>query len=252
MSRQDLMSSVDPVLIRASEAAACEIDPAMSIASTIDQTLLRADTVRAEVESLCREALEHRFATVCLNPVWVELAASILKGSGVQVGTVAGFPLGADPPRMKAAEAVSGIEAGASEIDMVINVGALKDGDHDRVLEDVHAVVDVCLDRGGLLKVILETVLLTDREKALGSLLCLEAGADFVKTSTGFAGGGATEKDVAILRAAVGEEMGVKASGGVRTREQAMAMLRAGATRIGTSTGVEIVTSAKAKTGGIR
>ena len=249
LSRQDLVSSVDAVLIRASEAAAREIDPAASVASTIDQTLLRADTVRGDVELLCRGGLEHGFATVCVNPVWVELAASLLKGSGVQVGTVAGFPLGADPPRMKAAEAEAGLGAGASEIDMVMNVGALKEGDHDRVLEDVQAVVDVCLDRGGLLKVILETTLLTDREKVLGSLLCLEAGADFVKTSTGFAGGGATEKDVAILRAAVGEEMGVKASGGIRTRAQVVTMLRAGATRIGTSTGVEIVTGAKAKEG---
>lgn len=245
--RQDLLASVDRILLEAAEAARRETDAGQDIARLIDQTLLRADATGEDVDDLCREAREYRFATVCVNPVHVERAAAQLRGTGIQVGTVAGFPLGADLPEIKAAEALAGVRAGASEIDMVLNVGALKAGDHDLVLRDVQAVVDVCLEQGALLKVILETALLGDREKVLGALLCREAGADFVKTSTGFAGGGATEKDVAILRAAVGDELGVKASGGIRTYDQALGMLRAGATRIGTSAGLSIVKGARRK-----
>lgn len=211
------------------------------VASAIDHTLLKADATAAEIEALCDEAVEWRFATVCVNPAWVARAARRLRGSGVGVCSVVGFPLGATLPDVKQYEARRAIFDGASEIDMVLNVGALKSGDVRLVSDDIRAVVAACQPCGVVSKVILETALLTDEEKVTACTLAKAAGADFVKTSTGFGPGGATTADVALMRRVVGGEMGVKASGGVRDLAQVKAMVAAGATRIGASAGVRIV-----------
>jgi deoxyribose-phosphate aldolase len=207
----------------------------------IDHTLLKPDATAADIDTLCREAAEWKFATVCVNPTWVARAAGRLRGSGVGVCSVVGFPLGATTPDVKQFEARRAIFDGASEVDMVINVGALKSGDVRLVTDDIRAVVGACAERGVTSKVILETALLTDPEKVTASTLAKAAGADFVKTSTGFGPGGATPADVALMRRAVGDEMGVKAAGGVRDLQQVQAMVAAGATRIGASAGVRIV-----------
>lgn len=210
------------------------------LASLIDHTLLKPDATKEEVEQLCREAAQFCFASVCVNPNWVALCREMLRGSGVKVCTVIGFPLGAHLPDIKAYETKRAIEQGAEEVDMVINIGALKSRDYALVEQDIHGVVNASAGRA-LVKVILETSLLTRDEKVMGSTLSKAAGADFVKTSTGFAGGGATVEDVQLMRETVGPEMGVKASGGVRTKEDAEKMVAAGATRLGASAGVKIV-----------
>jgi deoxyribose-phosphate aldolase len=211
------------------------------IAGAIDHTLLKADATSDEIDKLCREAAEWRFATVCVNPTWVARAAARLQGTGVGVCSVVGFPLGATRPDVKQYEARRAIFDGATEIDMVINVGALKSGDVRLVSDDIRAVVSACAEARVTSKVILETALLTDEEKVTACTLAKAAGADFVKTSTGFGPGGATAADVALMRRVVGTSMGVKAAGGVRDLQQARAMVAAGATRIGASAGVRIV-----------
>jgi deoxyribose-phosphate aldolase len=213
----------------------------LKLAHMIDHTLLKPDATQDQIAQLCFEARKYGFASVCVNPTWVELCATLLKGSEVKVCTVIGFPLGATAPEVKAFEAQNALDHGASEIDMVINIGALKARDLELVARDIRGVVQAVHGRGGIVKVILETVLLTDEEKTIGCLLAKEAGADFVKTSTGFASGGATVHDIELMRRAVGPEMGVKASGGVRTYEDAERLIEAGATRIGASAGVKII-----------
>lgn len=211
------------------------------VATTIDHTLLKPDASRADIEKLCREAAEFRFATVCVNPFWVALAARLLRGSGVGVCSVVGFPLGATTADVKQYETRRAIYDGAAEVDMVINVGALKSGDLLTVERDIEAVTDPCRQCGVLSKVIIEAALLTDDEKVTACTLSKAAGADFVKTSTGFGPGGATAADVALMRRVVGTDMGVKAAGGVRDFEGLKAMVAAGATRVGASAGVKIV-----------
>jgi deoxyribose-phosphate aldolase len=211
------------------------------VAGLIDHTLLKPDATREEIEKLCREAAEFRFATVCVNPAWVALAAARLRGTPVGVCSVVGFPLGATTADVKQFETRRAIFDGATEIDMVINVGALKSGDLRTVERDIEAVVDACRQCGVISKVIIEAALLTDEEKVTASTLCKAAGADFVKTSTGFASGGATVADVALMRRVVGAEMGVKAAGGVRDLQGLHAMVAAGASRVGASAGVKIV-----------
>jgi deoxyribose-phosphate aldolase len=215
------------------------------IASMIDHTLLKPDATRANIEELCREAAQFKFATVCVNPTWVAAAAKLLAGSGVRVCSVVGFPLGATTPDVKGYETRRAIFDGAREIDMVINVGALKSGDLRVVECDIESVTTACRDGGALSKVIIEAALLTDDEKVTACTLAKAAGADYVKTSTGFGPGGATAADVALMRRVVGAEMGVKAAGGVRDLEGMKAMLAAGATRVGASAGVRIVQQAR-------
>lgn len=219
-----------------------------NVASAIDHTLLKPDATATDIDTLCREAAEWKFATVCVNPTWVAHAAGRLRGTGVGVCSVVGFPLGATTPDVKQYEARRAIFDGATEIDMVLNVGALKSGDVRTVTDDIRAVVGACADRGVTSKVILETALLTDEEKVTACTLAKAAGADFVKTSTGFGPGGATAADVALMRRVVGAEMGVKASGGVRDLQQVKAMVAAGATRIGASAGVRIVKESMGET----
>ncbi len=216
-------------------------DVPLDLARYIDHTLLTADANADDIDRLCREAEQFRFASVCINPTWVKRAASNLRGTGVPVCTVIGFPLGATTSEIKATEARKALRDGAREIDMVINVGALKSGDHELVYNDIAKVVDAAHEVGATCKVILETALLTDEEKVIASALAKRAKADFVKTSTGFGPGGATVYDVALMRETVGPDMGVKASGGVRTADDAEDMIAAGATRIGASAGVQIV-----------
>lgn len=218
--------------------------PAGEVASLIDHTLLKPDATRAEIDTLCREAIEYRFATVCVNPAWVAHAAARVRGQGVGVCSVVGFPLGATTPDVKHYETRRAIFDGASEIDMVINVGALKSGELRWVERDIEAVTAPCREAGVVSKVIIEAALLTDEEKVTACTLAKAAGADFVKTSTGFARGGATVSDVALMRRVVGEEMGVKAAGGVRDYEALKAMVAAGANRVGASAGVRIVREA--------
>ena len=213
----------------------------LSIAKMIDHTLLKPDATQQEIAQLCFEARKHGFASVCVNPTWVPLCAQLLQASEVKVCTVIGFPLGATSSETKAFETETAIRQGATEIDMVINIGALKARDLETVAKDIRGVVNAAHRHNIIVKVIIETSLLTDEEKTIASLLSKEAGADFVKTSTGFAGGGATAHDVALMRKVVGPEMGVKASGGVRTFEDAESMIKAGATRIGASAGVKII-----------
>jgi deoxyribose-phosphate aldolase len=214
-----------------------------SLASRIDHTLLRPDASAAEIEQLCAEALEQRFAAVCVNGAWVALCAQRLAGSGIAVCAVVGFPLGAMASAVKLFEARRALEDGASELDVVQNIGALKSGDHALVQRELAQLAELCDASGAKLKVILETALLTDAEKVRACELARAAGADFVKTSTGFAKSGATIHDVQLLRRTVGSTMGVKASGGVRDAASARAMLEAGATRLGTSASVAIVAS---------
>lgn len=216
------------------------VDFDRDLARMIDHTLLKPDATREQIQTLCQEALTYQFASVCVNPHWVPLAAELLKGSSVKVCTVIGFPLGATSTAAKAFEAADAIAHGAREVDMVLNIGALKSGDLDAVQQDIAVVVEAARGKA-LVKVILETGLLTREEKITACRLAKAAGADFVKTSTGFGHGGATVEDVALMRETVGPDMGVKASGGVRDEATARAMIRAGATRIGASAGVSIV-----------
>lgn len=207
----------------------------------IDHTLLAADATARDIDRICGEAVEYGFASVCINPTWVKRAAANLRGSSVKVCTVIGFPLGATTTEVKAMETRKALRDGAREVDMVINVGALKSGDHELVYQDIAKVSEAAHDGGAICKVILETALLTDEEKVVASALAKRARADYVKTSTGFGPGGATVYDVALMRETVGPDMGVKASGGVRTADDAEDMIAAGATRIGASAGIEIV-----------
>lgn len=212
----------------------------MSIAGMIDHTILKADARKSEVTKLIEEAKKYEFASVCINPTWVGYAAEQLAGTKVKVCTVIGFPLGATTSTVKAFETKDAIANGATEVDMVINIGALKDNDNDFVLNDIKAVVDAAAGKA-IVKVIIETSLLSDEEKIRACELSVKAGADFVKTSTGFSTGGATAADVALMRKTVGEKTGVKASGGVRSLEDMNSMIEAGATRIGASSGVKIM-----------
>ncbi len=219
------------------------------VSKYIDHTLLKPQATREQIEQLCREALEYGFASVCINPSYVRLAAGLLKGSSVTVCTVVGFPLGAHTPEVKAMETRQAIREGAGEIDMVVNIGALKGGDNDLVYRDIKAVVDACLDGRAMCKVIIECALLTDDEKVRACQIARRARADYVKTSTGFSTGGATEGDVALMSEAVrGTRMGVKAAGGIRSLEDVKSMVQAGATRIGASAGVQIVKAARGVT----
>ena len=215
------------------------------LATYLDHTLLKPEATVADVDQLCSEAMQHGFASVCVNGTWVRRCCEVLAGSGVLVCSVVGFPLGAMAPEVKVYEARRAIEDGACEIDMVMNIGALKSKDDDFVRRDVAGVAATCHKLGAKLKVILETCLLTDEEKTRASRLCKEAGADFVKTSTGFSKGGATVHDVELMRRAVGPTMGVKASGGVRDADDLKAMVLAGATRIGASASIAIVSGGK-------
>ncbi|MCS0786665.1 deoxyribose-phosphate aldolase [Cytobacillus pseudoceanisediminis] len=211
-----------------------------NVAKMIDHTLLKADATKDQIEKICAEAKEYNFASVCVNPAWVKLSSDLLNGTEVKVCTVIGFPLGASTPETKAFETKNAIENGATEVDMVINIGALKGGDNELVERDIRAVVDAAKGKA-LTKVIIETCLLTEEEKVRACELSVKAGADFVKTSTGFSTGGATSEDIALMRKTVGPEIGVKASGGVRSAEDAQKMIDAGATRIGASSGAAIV-----------
>lgn len=217
-------------------------DVPTDLAGFIDHTLLKPDATAAEVDRMCDEAIEYNFASVCVNPTWAKRVAERLRGSGVVTCCVVGFPLGATMPEVKALEARRAIRDGAREIDMVVNVGALKSGQHDLVYRDIASVADACRDAGVLCKVIIEAALLEDDEKVIVSRIARDAKAHYVKTSTGFGPGGATVYDVALMREAVGPDMGVKASGGIRSAEDVKQMIAAGATRIGASAGVAIVT----------
>jgi deoxyribose-phosphate aldolase len=219
-----------------------KVDP--SIAGMIDHTILRPDATEADVTRICREAAQYGFASVCVNPYWVSLCSRLLVGTPVKVCTVVGFPLGATTTEAKVAETASALRCGAQEIDMVQNVGALRSGDAERVKMDIAAVVETAHAAGAIVKVILETSLLDDNQKAVACTMAKLAKADFVKTSTGFSSGGATVHDIALMRSVVGAEMGVKASGGIRTRDDLTAMAAAGATRIGASASVKIVEGA--------
>ena len=214
------------------------------IAQYIDHTVLKADAVTADIEEICKEAVEYNFKTVCIQPYWIPYAREQLAGSEVGITTVIGFPLGANTSEVKAFEAKQALKDGATEVDMVINIGALKSEDYDTVLNDIKAVVDAVAGEA-VVKVIIETALLTKAEKIRASELAKKAGADFVKTSTGFSTGGATIEDIKLMRATVGPDMGVKASGGVRDYADAVAMVEAGATRIGASSGIAIVEGSK-------
>jgi len=231
-------------------AAAAPASPLLNVPQLIDHTILRPDETRADIERLCQEARQYGFYSVCVNPTWVSLARQLLGGSGVKVCCVVGFPLGAQLPETKAVEARAAIRQGAKEIDMVINVGALKSGDDKLVLRDIRSVVAACRDGNARCKVILETALLTNEEKRRACELAIKARADFVKTSTGFSTGGATVEDVALMSGIVREKkMGVKASGGIRTLTDLLRMVQAGATRIGTSSGIKIVQEAAVQAG---
>ena len=238
------------IVKRAREPLAAKVAPVvtplpLNIPQLIDHTLLRPDATKADIERLCREARQFKFYSVCVNPTWVSLARRLLGRSGVKVCCVAGFPLGAHLPETKAVEARAAIRQGAKEIDMVINVGALKSGDDALVLRDIRSVVEACRDGSAKCKVILETSLLTNEEKGRACKLAIKARADFVKTSTGFSPGGATVEDVALMSGIVRDrKLGVKASGGIRTLADLRRMVQAGATRIGTSSGIKILQEA--------
>jgi deoxyribose-phosphate aldolase len=210
------------------------------IASMIDHTLLKADAHRDEVIKLCDEAKKYKFATVCVNPFWVPVAVQELRGSGVGITTVVGFPLGSNSVTVKATETRDAIASGATEIDMVLNIGALKSGDLDVVESDIREVALACKGKA-LLKVIIETCYLTDDEKKLTAQICKSAGADYVKTSTGFGPSGATLADIQLIRKTVGSDMGIKASGGVKNLNFALQLIEAGATRLGTSSGIALL-----------
>jgi deoxyribose-phosphate aldolase len=215
--------------------------PSQEIAGFIDHTLLRPDAALADVQGLCREALQFRFASVCVNPCWVSTCETLVRGSGVAVCAVTAFPFGASVTVVKVAEAERAIADGAREVDMVMNIGALKSGQLPHVADDIEAVTAVCRRRGVLSKIILETALLSDEEKVTACVLAQRCGADYVKTSTGFVAGGATIEDVMLMRQVVGHALGVKASGGIRDRQMVDAFVSAGASRIGTSRGVSIM-----------
>jgi deoxyribose-phosphate aldolase len=213
----------------------------ISLAGMIDHTLLKPDVTSDKIAQLCFEARKYHFASVCVNPTHVKLCADLLRGSDVKVCTVIGFPLGATSAEVKAFETQNALDNGATEIDMVLNIGALKAGENELVARDIRGVVETSHKAGALTKVIIETALLTDEEKVVACLLAKEAGADYVKTSTGFSGGGATVHDIELMRRTVGPTIGVKASGGIHTHEEAEALVAAGATRIGASAGVKII-----------
>ena len=219
------------------------------LASYIDHTLLRPDASPADIDLLCDEAAEYGFAAVCINPTWVARAKRRLRGAGVMVASVVGFPLGANTPEIKAMEARRALRDGAREIDMVINIGALKGGEHDLVRRDIAGVSDACREVGALNKVIIEAAYLTDEEKVIACRLAVAGRADYVKTSTGFGPGGATVCDVALMREVVGEKIGVKAAGGIHTADEVREMITAGATRIGASAGVRIVSGEEGESG---
>lgn len=206
----------------------------------IDHTALKPDTKDSDIQQLCLEAKEYKFKSVCVNPTWVSYASDLLSDTDVEVCTVIGFPLGANTPEVKAFETEKAIKQGATEIDMVINIGRLKSEDYSEVSRDIKAVVNAAKDKA-LVKVIIETCLLTKNEKIRACEIAKQAGADYVKTSTGFSTGGATVEDIKLMRSTVGPELGVKASGGVRTSDDAKAMIEAGATRIGTSNGIKLL-----------
>jgi deoxyribose-phosphate aldolase len=220
------------------------------LASYIDHTLLRPDASPADIDLLCDEAAEYGFAAVCINPTWVARAKRRLSGAGVMVASVVGFPLGANTPEIKAMEARRALRDGAREIDMVINIGALKGGEHDLVRRDIAGVSDACREVGALNKVIIEAAYLSDEEKVIACRLAVAGRADYVKTSTGFGPGGATVFDVALMREVVGEKMGVKAAGGIHTADEVREMITAGATRIGASAGVRIVSGEEGESSG--
>ena len=220
------------------------------MARMIDHTLLKPDATPDQIAQLCYEARKYEFASVCVNPTHVKLCAELLRGCPVKVCTVIGFPLGASSPEVKVFETETALRDGATEIDMVINIGAVKARDLELVAKDINGVVRMSHAAGALVKVIIETALLTNEEKEIASLLTKEAGADFVKTSTGFSTGGATAEDIALIRRTIGPEMGIKAAGGVKTLEDAQKMVFAGATRIGASAGVKIVQAEKEKSAG--
>lgn len=216
-----------------------------TLAKMIDSTNVKATATKSDIEELCKEAAEYGFGCVCVNLIYVKLAATLLKGSNVKVCSTIGFPFGVTFPKIKALEAVKAVENGADELDMVINLGALKSGDYEAVRQDIVAVVDVKrLSKEIVVKVIIETAYLTNEEKIITCKLVKEAGADFVKTSTGFLGKGATVEDVKLMRQIVGSDFGVKAAGGIRTYTDAVTMIEAGANRIGTSTAVSIIEGA--------
>ena len=220
-----------------------------NVANMIDHTILKAFAATEDVKDICKEAKEHNFFSVCINPTHIELVKKELEGSNVKVCTVIGFPLGANTPEVKAFETKDAIAKGADEVDMVINIGALKDKNYDLVLRDIKAVVDAA-DKKALVKVIIETCYLTDEEKKIACELSVKAGTDFVKTSTGFGTGGSTPQDIKLMRDVVGPEIGVKASGGVRNLNDAEAVINAGASRIGASASVAIVKGQDAQNSG--
>jgi deoxyribose-phosphate aldolase len=218
-----------------------EGSPAPGIASYIDHTLLKPEASEADILKVCAEAAEYKFKSVCVNPLWVKTVKTALRGTGVLTCSVAGFPLGATPSDAKAFEARGAVLDGADEVDMVIDIAAARASDKGALVDDIRAVAEAVHAEEAILKVIIETGLLSDDQKVLACEAAVEAGADFVKTSTGFNGGGATVEDIALLRRTVGPDLGVKASGGVRSLEDAQAMIAAGATRIGASSGIAIV-----------
>ena len=224
--------------------SAASLSSSTSLAAVLDHTLLKPDATRAQVIQLCHEAAEHRFACAMVNATWVATAAEVLAGTGVPVGVVIGFPLGATLPGSKRDETVRVLKHGAHDVDMVLNIGLLKSGtkeDYEAVRQDIRGVVELAHPAGAIVKVILETCLLTFEEKLRASEIALAAGADFIKTSTGFSTGGATVDDIALMRGVAGNRAGVKASGGIRSLADATAMLHAGATRIGASASVRIL-----------
>jgi deoxyribose-phosphate aldolase len=225
-------------------------DVPKDLAQYIDHTLLRPDASPADIDTLCDEAVEYGFAAVCINPSWVARAKKRLRTSGITLASVVGFPLGANTPEIKAMEARRALRDGAREIDMVINIGALKGGEHDLVQRDIAGVSDACREVGGLNKVIIEAAYLTDEEKVVACRLAVAGRAHYVKTSTGFGPGGATVFDVALMREVVGAKVGVKAAGGIHTADEVREMITAGATRIGASAGVRIVSGEEGESGG--
>ncbi len=247
-----MMNNLSEILEKA-ELYASQLPPASpplplprgkDICAWIDHTLLKPDATAEQVKQLCLEAKQYQFVTVCINPVYVSLAYGLLKGGDVGVGTVVGFPLGANAASMKAMEALHALEMGATEIDMVMNIGALKGKAYGQVINDIWSVKEVLHHKNAVLKVILETALLTRTEKIIACLLAESGGADYVKTSTGFGPSGATVEDVDLMYRVVGKKLKVKAAGGIRSYEDALAMIRVGASRIGTSSGIKILTEA--------
>jgi deoxyribose-phosphate aldolase len=247
MDRKSIDKKVAAVLAQPVAARVTAIPSAAEIAAMIDHTVLKADATEAQVTKLCQEARTYGFGAVCVNAAYVALCRQLLEGAEVEIAAVVGFPLGATLPEVKAYEAQRAIAAGATEIDMVLPVGALKDGRYETVFRDVETVAQTCHALDAELKVIIEAAMLSDEEKVAACILSQEAGADFVKTSTGFGPGGATLADVALMRRTVGPDLGLKAAGGIRTYADAIAMIAAGATRLGASAGVAIVEGARAE-----